>query len=258
MSIEVKNLTYVIKDKTILKNISLTVKSGKILTIIGPNGSGKSSFIKLLAGDKKPTSGSIFYNGFNIEELSLEKKALTRAVMSQSHTINFDYSVKEIIEMGWIERGVKTIKSDFRETIQNISKKCFIIDLLDRKINTLSGGEQKRVHLARTLMQIWSPDYKFQNKYLILDEPLNNLDLFHEINTMKIIKDMADRNIGIALILHDLNLAAKYSDYIAVFYKGKLMFYGSPKKVLNAENLYKVFDLRMKVNYDPLHINYVQ
>ena len=256
MSIEIVDLSYVIGERFILKNINLSIEPGKIITILGPNGAGKSTLIKLLAGDKQPTKGKIYYENSDFSNFSLEEKAELRAVMSQSQVINFDYTVKEIVEMGWIDRGVLHQKTNFNKEINIISNKCLIKNLLHRKFNTLSGGEQKRVHFARTLLQLWSPFDNKRNKYLILDEPLSNLDLFHEINFMNIIKELSKRKIGIVLILHDLNITAKYSDFIAMMSEGHLKFYGSPSQVLTRNNLYEVYKLKMKVSRNPLRIFY--
>ena len=95
-----------------------------------------------------------------------------------------------------------------------------------------------------------------RNKYLVLDEPLSNLDLFHEINFMNIIKELSKRKVGIVLILHDLNITAKYSDFIAMMSEGHLKFYGSPSQVLTRNNLYEVYKLKMKVSRNPLRIFY--
>ena len=190
MSILIKDLNYSIQGKPILININLEIYPGKVLTILGPNGAGKSSLIKLISGDTDPTAGKIYYDNLDLKLLSLELRAEIRAVMSQSQLISFDYTVQEIIEMGWIEKGIKNIESKFKNSVIEISDKCNIRSFLKRKFNTLSGGEQKRVHLARTLLQIWSPFKESSNRYLILDEPLNNLDLYQEINTMEIIKEM--------------------------------------------------------------------
>ena len=257
MSISIKNLNYSIQGKPILININLEIYPGEILTILGPNGAGKSSLIKLISGDTNPTGGSILYDNFDLKILSLELRAKIRAVMSQTQLVSFDYTVQEIIEMGWIEKGIKNINSEFKNSVIEVSDKCNIKSFLKRKFNTLSGGEQKRVHFARTLLQIWYPFKESSNRYLILDEPLNNLDLYQEVKTMEIIKEMSKKNkFGVILIIHDLNLAAKYSDYLAVLLKGQLRYYGKPKNVLTTNKILEIYGLRMKVNTNPLQINY--
>ncbi len=257
MSIKINNISYKIDEKYILNNLNLEIFPGKILTVLGPNGAGKSSLIRLIAGDTNPTNGQIIYNNNDLKTLSLEARSKIRAVMSQSQLISFDYNVQEIIEMGWVERGINNISSDFKKSVFEVARKCNIEKLLQRKFNTLSGGEQKRAHLARTLLQLWSPLETKTNRYLILDEPLNNLDLFQKVNTMNIIKEMSKKKkFGIILIIHDLNLAAKYSDYLAVLLEGKLKFYGKPKEVLTTKRILKIYRLKMKVSSNPLQINY--
>ena len=139
LSINVKNLYYSVKEINILKNINLCINPGEILTIIGPNGAGKSTFVKLVAGDFKPSSGKILYDENNLENLSLEEKANLRSVMSQNQNVYFDFDVKEIVGMGWIGNNYK--RCEYDDNFKTISKECFIEDLLNKKFKNLSGGE---------------------------------------------------------------------------------------------------------------------
>ena len=257
VGLNVQGLRKVYKSRLALMDFNISVTRGEVVSLLGPNGAGKSSLIKLISGDTNPTRGTIFYDNFDLKMLSLELRAEIRAVMSQSQLVSFDYTVREIIEMGWIEKGIKNIESEFKKSVIEVSDKCNIKSFLKRKFNTLSGGEQKRVHFARTLLQIWYPFKESSNRYLILDEPLNNLDLYQEVKTMEIIKEMSKKNkFGVILIIHDLNLAAKYSDYLAVLLKGQLRYYGKPKNVLTTNKILEIYGLRMKVNTNPLQINY--
>ena len=254
MSIDIKNLCYSIKDFHILKNINLCIEPGEILTIIGPNGAGKSTFVKLISGDFKPSSGKILYDKMLLENLSLEEKANIRSVLSQNQNIYFDFDVKEIVEMGWIADN--NTKDEYLNMFRNISKECFIQDLLNKKFKHLSGGEQRRVHLARTFLQLKSMDNNLKNKYLILDEPLTHLDIYYEIKIMNLIKKIAKTGVGILIILHDLNIAQKFSNKIAIFSKGKLKYYGQTLEVLVPKNLKETYGLNMHVYKNPNYIKY--
>ena len=123
LSIDIKNLCYSIKDFHILKNINLSIVPGEVLTIIGPNGAGKSTFVKLVAGDFQPSSGKILYDKLLLKNLSLEETANIRSVLSQNQNINFDFDVKEIVEMGWIENNHKG--DDYINTLRNRIIKMF-------------------------------------------------------------------------------------------------------------------------------------
>ena len=243
-------------DKKILRNINLEIIPGEILTIIGPNGAGKSSLIKIVSGDINPSEGEVQYGNTPLSQISLEKRSFLRSVLSQSQNINFDFSVREIIEMGWINTKTSISNDNYMKLLSEVSEECFIENILNNKFKNLSGGEQKRVHLARTFFQLQNL-HKFENnKYLILDEPLTNLDIFFEIKIMELIKKKAMDGLGVLVILHDLNITQKFSDKVAILKEGELKFYGNTQSVLNSKNLSNVYGLDMKINQDPLFIKY--
>ena len=243
-------------NKKILRNINLEIIPGEILTIIGPNGAGKSSLIKIVSGDVNPSDGEVQYGNTPLSQISLEKRSILRSVLSQSQNINFDFSVREIIEMGWINTKTSISNDNYMKLLLEVSKECFIENILNNKFKNLSGGEQKRVHLARTLFQLQNL-HKFENnKYLILDEPLTNLDIFFEVKIMELIKKKARDGLGVLVILHDLNITQKFSDKVAILKEGELKFYGNTQSVLNSNNLSNVYGLDMKINQDPLFIKY--
>ena len=141
----------------IINDINIEVFPGKVLALIGPNGAGKSTILKILSGDIKPTSGVVKYNDINISNIPFVDRAHIRGVMSQSQTIAFDFSVLEIIEMGWLHSDHDYYTSFYPDVLKQIIEDCELQHLVDRKFNTLSGGEQKRVNFARVLLQLWIP-----------------------------------------------------------------------------------------------------
>ena len=256
MSIRCESIDINLNKREILKNISIEVKEKEILSIIGPNGAGKSTLLKSLAGDINPTNGNIFYDGININQIDIQERAFTRSVMSQLQPIAFDFSVKEIVEMGWIDRGESKYADQFDDAVQEVILKCGVKDLIDRNFNTLSGGEQRRIHFARTLLQLWRPSNSSDPKYLFLDEPTANLDLTYEIKLLNIVKDVAQEGAGVILVLHDLNLAAKFSDKVAILKGGLLIDIGLPKDILKSTLLSDIYEIKVEVKNDPLLITY--
>ena len=248
MSLILKNISYKAGDVNILNDVSLSVEKGEIVSLVGPNGAGKSTLLNILTGDINPDSGDVFYENFNLNELNILDRSFYRSVMSQSQQIVFDFSVKEIIEMGWLDKGNAQFSEHFDQAVLNISSVCQLDNLLERKFNRLSGGEQRRVHFARTLLQLWRPSDSMDPAYMLLDEPTANLDLYFEIKLMEIIKKKAVNNVGVFLILHDLNLAAKFSDKIALINKGKIVSYGTPREVLKPNILEEIYNLKMDVD----------
>ncbi len=256
MSIKAKSIFWEVDNKRIIKDISLEISLGEVVSIIGPNGAGKSSFLNVLSGDIKPTSGSVSFDEINLKDISIQERSFMRSVMSQSQQIVYDFSVKEIIEMGWLDRGIASYSGNFKEAVMKVASECSVHNLLEQKFNTLSGGEQRRVHFARTLIQLWRPSNSHDPRYMFLDEPTANLDILHEQNLMKLVRSKAMEGIGILLILHDLNLAAKYSDKLVIFKNGSLIKSGSPEEVLQSKVLTEVYGLDMEVAKDPLRVNY--
>ena len=256
MSVDIKNLSWEVDSKKILDDISLSISSGEIITILGPNGAGKSSFLKIISGDLKCTKGQIYFDQSNLNDISIQDRSFIRSVMSQSQDVVYDFSTREIIEMGWLDRGISNYSEDFKKAIDQISEECSVKNLLEQSFNTLSGGEKRRVHFARTLVQLWRPSGSDDPRYMFLDEPTANLDILHEQKMMKLIQKKRDEGLGILLILHDLNLAAKYSDQIALFNDGKLVDKGLPKTVLKEDTLSAVYGLKMHVEKNPFRINY--
>ena len=256
MSIKAKNLSFAYSDKTILSDITLEVISGEILTVVGPNGSGKSTFLKLLSGDLQPTQGNIFYHEEPLQKISIMNLAKMRSVMTQSTQIIYDYTVREIIEMGWINQGFTTSLRDFNSALTEVSKKCDVDGLLDMKFNYLSGGEKKRVHFARTLLQIWNKDHDLKKKYILLDEPSSNLDLYRELQLIRVLQNEAKLGLGVLLIIHNLNLAMKYSNKIAVLNNGKIAYYGDNMGLIGNDLLSTVFNIPISVDKNLKGINF--
>ncbi len=256
MSIDINSVSLSINEVEIINNISLKIEPGQLTTILGPNGSGKSTLLKIISGDILPSKGSIFIDKISLNDIDVKQQALKRSVMSQSQQILYDYSVEEIIEMGWVDYGDIGNSDIIKQKCRNVAKRCGVFHLLKRNFNTLSGGEQRRVHFARTLLQI---DHNYEivgSRYMFLDEPTANLDLSFELQLIQLLKIKSKEGIGVLLIIHDLNLASKFSDKIAILDKGKLRGLGAPSEVLQSKLLSDIFGLAMEVNPNTLRISY--
>ena len=256
MSINIDKISLNIKGVDIIKDISFTINPGELITILGPNGSGKSTLLKVISGDVLPTKGLVDIDDVPLTDMSFKTQALKRSVMSQSQQILYDYSVAEIIEMGWVDYGNTASIKSIKQKCNNVAKECFVDHLLKRNFNTLSGGEQRRVHFARTLLQIDHHYESIGSRYMFLDEPTANLDLLFELQMIRLLKKKAKNGIGVLLIIHDLNLASKFSDKIAILKKGNLIAYGEPFEVFKSKTLSDIFGLAMDVDPKTLKVTY--
>ncbi|WP_019153136.1 heme ABC transporter ATP-binding protein [Robertmurraya massiliosenegalensis] len=240
--LQVQNISYSISDKQILDDISFSIAQGKFIGIIGPNGSGKSTMLKIIYRHLKQTSGDVILFEKDIVQLAKKELARNIAVVSQETPMLFDFTVKDLVMMGrtpykkWLSRDNDEDSSIVKESMQLAN----IIHLENRSFSHLSGGEKKRVMLARALAQ--------RANILILDEPTNHLDIEHQYQLMDLVRDLP---ITIIAALHDINLAAGYCDELLVMKNGELFKSGTPEKVLTKELLEEVFHVHALISKNP-------
>ena len=251
MSLSLKSVSLKLDNRQILKDVSLEINEGDIVSVIGPNGAGKSTLLNVLTGDISPDSGDIIYDNKQLNKISIQERAFTRSVMSQMQTLVFNFNVKDVVEMGWLQRGNSDFSSNFTMAFEAVTSECNVHNLVHRKFNSLSGGEQRRVHFARTLLQLWRPSQSNDPRYLLLDEPTANLDLSSEMLLMNILKARASSNVGILVILHDLNLASHFADKIAIMKGGEIKAFGKPEEIMTDDFLTSIYEVPIKVKYEP-------
>ena len=249
MSLEIQNATVNVGDKTLLNDVSITIEAGQVVTVLGPNGAGKSTLMKVACGERPLTSGRVFLNGRN--KWDLRQQALMLGVLPQSSSLNFPFTVEEVVLL-----GRTPCSSDRHENLSIVEQALHKVDaqhLKHRQYTTLSGGERQRVHMARVLSQIWDKSPS-GNRFLLLDEPTSALDPAHQQLTLKIARQQADEHgIGVMVILHDLNLAARYSDQLVILQDGNIAAQGTPRNVLTPKIVYSVFNIDVSVSDHPEH-----
>jgi len=255
VTIEAVSISVAINDKSLLANASLEIVPGEILALVGPNGAGKSTLLRVLAGDLKPSSGNVFYDSRNLNQLSVRERAIPRSVMSQTQPMIFDFTAREVLHMGWLHADHHYFNDYCDSAVQDLAGVCEIEHLMEQKFNTLSGGEQKFIHFARSLIQLWAPSDSENNRYLLLDEPVAGLDMGRELHMLNVIKERA-KHMGVLIILHDLNLAARFADNVLLLEEGKIVKAGSPHAVFTEDTISDVYKVPVKITHDPLTIRY--
>ena len=258
--LQLKSVSYKIDGNLINDNISFDINSGDLISIIGPNGSGKSTLIRLVSGDIKPTSGEILFLDKKIQLWDINHLAKKRAVLSQATAISFPFTVLDIITMGrfpYDEEG-KLGKSEM-EYCYFLIEIFDLTNLIHRSYTSLSGGEQQRVQLARSFTQIWNEE-SYADKFLILDEPTNNLDIKHQLALFDLIIDLNKKGLTVIIVLHDLNHAIIYSKKTIMLKNGELKHHGNTEDTFSDSNLQNIFDVDLKVhsisnNYKTIILN---
>jgi iron complex transport system ATP-binding protein len=243
------DLGLVRRGARLLHGASLAVRAGEVLAVLGPNGAGKSTLLKCLGGELSPSRGSVHLNGQPLNDWSPGESALRRAVLPQHSPLSFPFTALEVTLMGRIPHGGPG-PGDVGIAAEAMSAAA-VEHLADRSYTTLSGGERQRVHLARVLAQIWEPLPAHEPRYLLLDEPTASLDPAHQHATLTLARQWARRDVGVVVVLHDLNLAAQYSDRVAVLKAGQILATGTPADVLQPSLIAEAFGLAVHVLAHP-------
>lgn len=245
--IVIKNLNWSFGDKKILDNINLQLNKGDFCSIIGPNGSGKTTLLKNISKNLHPNKNTVFIESKDLLSYSNKKLAQKIANVPQNTYIDFEFSALDIVLMGrtpYLGRFQKESLADL-EIAQTAMENTNTWHLKDKKITQLSGGERQRVLTARAISQ--------ETEILLLDEPISHLDIHQQIEILDTVKNLNNtRNLTVVTVLHDLNIAAEYSDSVIMVNEGKILAYGNPKEVLTEENIKKVYDMKFHMMKNPI------
>lgn len=230
----------------VLRGVSMEVVPGEILAIVGPNGSGKSTLLRLLSGAMRPWQGAVELEGHPLH--SIERRALARkiATVAQENTVAFRFTVLEIVLMGRAPHlgAFRFESARDLEIAQAALDRFDLLPLAHRHIEELSGGERKRVFLARALTQ--------EPRVMLLDEPTAFLDLKHVVGIFTRFRELAaTHGLAVVATLHDLNAAAAYANRVMLLKEGAVVGYGSPAEVLTEENLRRVYETEIYVGRNP-------
>ena len=240
--LETQSLRVSYGKRLALEGVSLSVQSGEILGVIGPNGAGKSTLIRAVSGVLPIAGGKVYLDGEEISHLSPSQRARRLAVVPQARNLPPAFTVYESVLMGrtphlgWLGQAGSADHARVRSALERVH----LLDLSDRRVGELSGGEQQRVLLARALVQ--------DTPVLLLDEPTTHLDLQHQSSLLNLVRGLASESrLAVLMALHDLNLAGIYADRVALLVKGRLQALGAPSAVLTENILSSVYQVPVHV-----------
>lgn len=231
-------------DKKLVDNVSLHMGKGELVGLIGPNGAGKSTLLQILAGLIKCDSGEVHLQQKNLASLSARQRGRTLAWVAQNGPVNWPLTVERIISLGrrphlgpW-----QHLTDDDKQSIEYAIEATDCDAIRHQDATTLSGGERTRMLLARALAT--------QPEILLADEPVAALDLKHQLKTMQVLRDFANRNLACLVVLHDLSLAAKFCDRLYLMDAATIVAEGTPAQVLTAANIQQVYGVEVHIGGD--------
>jgi iron complex transport system ATP-binding protein len=246
-AIEAIALSIAVRGKSLIRDITLSIGAGETVALVGANGAGKSTLLRALAGELSASTGSVRLRGRDPKSYPPRELALRRAVLSQSVTVAFPFTVAEIIRMGAGERRGAAVEALIDDALAELDFEGF----RERVIGTLSGGEQQRVHFARVLVQMACGELAHGPGIMLLDEPTASLDLRHQLDLIAATRRRAERGVTVIAILHDLNLAALFANRIVVLSGGRVAADGPPGRTITDALLQETFGVADAVGHVP-------
>lgn len=238
--------TFAIPQRVLLHQISLTFEQGKVYGLIGHNGSGKSTLIKLLAKQQPLSGGQIFFQNRPLADWASREFARQVAYLPQQLPNATNLTARELVAMGrYAHQGLFGRESQAdRMAIKQALALTHTEKFADQNVDLLSGGERSRIWLAMLLAQ--------QSQFLLLDEPLAALDISHQVEVMELIHKLSrELNLGVIIVIHDINLAARYCDHLVALHSGKLLAEGNAQQIVNTESLKAIYGIDLNVIEHP-------
>lgn len=238
--IEIRNVSKSYGRKNVVDNVSVNIPKGKITSFIGPNGAGKSTLLSMVSRLTDKNSGEIIIEGKRLEEWDSKELARKIAILKQANHINIKLTVRELVSFGRFPYSQGNLKEEDYKYINQAIEYMHLEEIEDRYLDELSGGQRQRAYIAMVIAQ--------NTKYILLDEPLNNLDMKHSVEIMKILRNLVnDLGKTIAIVIHDINFASCYSDHIVALKDGKIIEEGKTNNIINRSSLGRIFDMDFKV-----------
>ncbi|MBT9251729.1 petrobactin ABC transporter ATP-binding protein YclP [Bacillus halotolerans] len=238
--VEVKNVSKQYGGKVVLEETSVTIQKGKITSFIGPNGAGKSTLLSIMSRLTKKDSGEIFIDGEEIGTCDSKELAKKMSILKQANQINIRLTIKDLVSFGRFPYSQGRLTEEDWVYINQALSYMKLEEIQDKYLDQLSGGQCQRAFIAMVIAQ--------DTDYIFLDEPLNNLDMKHSVEIMKLLKRLVEE-LGktIVIVIHDINFASVYSDHIVALKNGRIVKEGPPEEMIETSVLKEIYDMTIPI-----------
>ncbi|GAA0431261.1 petrobactin ABC transporter ATP-binding protein YclP [Lentibacillus halophilus] len=238
--LDVKHVTKQYGQKNVVEDVSVSIQKGKITSFIGPNGAGKSTLLSMVSRLINKDSGDIVIDGKNIKDSKSNDLAKKISILKQSNNVNIRITIKDLVSFGRFPYSQGRLTEKDWQHVNDALHYMRLEDMQNKYIDQLSGGQLQRAYIAMILAQ--------DTEYILLDEPLNNLDMNHSVEIMKALKKMVNE-LGktVVIVLHDINFASCYSDHIVALKDGKVVKGGATEEIIQQPVLKEVYDMDIQI-----------
>lgn len=240
MAIEIRNISKSYGDKKVVDEVSLTIPKGKITSFIGPNGAGKSTVLSIISRLLSADSGEVYLNNELLNKKKSSEIAKQLAILKQTNNINLRLTIEELVAFGRFPYSKGNLTETDRTFIDNAIAYMDLGDIRYQYIDNLSGGQRQRAYIAMTLAQ--------DTDYILLDEPLNNLDMKHSVQIMQVLRKLVNElHKTVVIVIHDINFASCYSDYIIAMKNGRLVQQGEVNYIMQSSILKEIYNMDIPI-----------
>lgn len=238
--IQVENLIKKYSNKNVVDKVSINIEKGKITSFIGPNGAGKSTVLSMITRLMKKDNGEVLIDGKRLEAWDNKELSKKIAILKQSNNINLKLTIRELVSFGRYPHSEGRLTKEDEKYIDEAIDFMKLKDIQNKYLDELSGGQRQRAYIAMVIAQ--------NTEYVFLDEPLNNLDMKHSVEMMKVLRNLCDE-LGktVVLVMHDINYTSCYSDYIVALKDGKIANHGKTQDIINKEVLEGIYDMEFDI-----------
>ena len=236
----IRNLRKTYEDATVVDDVSLELPHGKVISMIGPNGAGKSTVLGMISRLVAKSAGVVEFQGKDLEKWESRELAKHLAILTQANNVQMKLTVRELVAFGRFPHSGSNLSQKDWEIVDRSIRYMELESFAERFIDEMSGGQRQRAFIAMVLAQ--------DTEYVLLDEPTNNLDIYHATQMMKLVRRLCDE-LGktVILVLHEINLAAFYSDYICAFKNGRIAAWGTVNEVMTPEQLKLIYGVDFQI-----------
>lgn len=238
--IEIKGLTKKFGSKPVVEDVSIKIQSGAITSFIGPNGAGKSTLLSMVSRLLDADTGEVLLDKNNVKQWKSDEFAKRVSILKQANFLNVRLTIRELVSFGRYPYSKGRLTTEDEQFVDQAIEYMNLTDMQDKFLDELSGGQKQRAFIAMVIAQ--------DTEYILLDEPLNNLDMKHSVQIMKILRKLVD-DLGktVVIVLHDINFASVYSDYIVALKNGRVVKDGKTNEIINSDALREIYDMNIPV-----------
>lgn len=238
--LKIKDVSKSYGNNRVVNNVSLNIEKGRLTSFVGPNGAGKSTLLSIIVGLLEKESGEIYLDDRDIKSYKKDELSKKISILRQSNNVNIRLTIRDLVSFGRFPYSKGRLTSEDEKCVDEALEYMKLCDIQDKFLDEISGGQRQRAFIAMVIAQ--------GTEYIFLDEPLNNLDMSNSVQMMKVLRKLCD-DLGktIVIVMHDINFASCYSDYVVAFKDGVIYKEGKTSDIINENVLEEIYQIKFNV-----------